>query len=220
MLDVDGNIKLIDFGCAKRLKKNQNTHSMRQILRSMRGMSRDHHRLLKTSMVPFIQVLPIGWHLKWLPRRAMVKKRISGLLDVHSVKWPPESHHGHRRIIIWQCCSSLVGSKDFQSISIVSFFSVNGTKPPADLPATCTAAAQEFFRLCLTRDAAVRPSAKNLLVHPFLSSWIRWYLSIFCPSRSIVLFQSSSSFLPGITCIVLYILFFFSLAFFLLRVDD
>lgn len=37
MLDVDGNIKLIDFGCAKRLKKNQNTHSMRQILKSMKG---------------------------------------------------------------------------------------------------------------------------------------------------------------------------------------
>ncbi len=39
MLDVDGNIKLIDFGCAKRLKKNQNTHSMRQILKSMKGLN-------------------------------------------------------------------------------------------------------------------------------------------------------------------------------------
>ena len=38
MLDGDGNIKLIDFGCAKRLKKNQNTHSMRQILKSMKGL--------------------------------------------------------------------------------------------------------------------------------------------------------------------------------------
>lgn len=37
MLDGEGNIKLIDFGCAKRLKKNQNTHSMKQILKSMKG---------------------------------------------------------------------------------------------------------------------------------------------------------------------------------------
>jgi hypothetical protein len=41
MLDVDGNIKLIDFGCAKRLKNNQNTHSMRQILKSMKGLIRE-----------------------------------------------------------------------------------------------------------------------------------------------------------------------------------
>ena len=40
MLDVNGNIKLIDFGCAKRLKKNQNTHSMRHLLKSMKGSSR------------------------------------------------------------------------------------------------------------------------------------------------------------------------------------
>jgi GH25 family lysozyme M1 (1,4-beta-N-acetylmuramidase) len=40
MLDVEGNIKLIDFGCAKRLKKNQNTHSMRQILKSMKGLTK------------------------------------------------------------------------------------------------------------------------------------------------------------------------------------
>ena len=37
MLDVSGDIKLIDFGCAKRLKKNQNTHSMRHLLKSMKG---------------------------------------------------------------------------------------------------------------------------------------------------------------------------------------
>ena len=41
MLDGDGNIKLIDFGCAKRLKKNQNTHSMRQILKSMKGLKKE-----------------------------------------------------------------------------------------------------------------------------------------------------------------------------------
>ena len=38
MLDVDGNIKLIDFGCARRLKANQNTHSMRQLFKSMKGL--------------------------------------------------------------------------------------------------------------------------------------------------------------------------------------
>jgi serine/threonine protein kinase len=46
MLDVDGNIKLIDFGCAKRLKKNQNTHSMRQILKSMKGSNKQKSLLI------------------------------------------------------------------------------------------------------------------------------------------------------------------------------
>jgi mitogen-activated protein kinase kinase kinase 19 len=46
MLDVDGNIKLIDFGCAKRLKKNQNTHSMRQILKSMKGLNKQKSLLI------------------------------------------------------------------------------------------------------------------------------------------------------------------------------
>ena len=89
------------------------------------------------------------------------------------------------------------------------FLLVNGTKPPADLPATCTPAAQEFFRLCLTRDPATRPSAKDLLTHSFLLSWIRWYLSTF-PSWSIILFELCL----GITCIVLYILSFLSLSLF------
>jgi len=46
----------------------------------------------------------------------------------------------------------------------------NGTKPPADLPDTCPITAQEFFRLCLTRDPSARPSARDLLMHPFLAS--------------------------------------------------
>lgn len=40
MLDYDGNIKLIDFGCAKLLKKNQNTHSLKHLLKSVKGTSR------------------------------------------------------------------------------------------------------------------------------------------------------------------------------------
>jgi serine/threonine protein kinase len=50
------------------------------------------------------------------------------------------------------------------------FCLANGTKPPADLPDTCSVAAQEFFRLCLTRDPSDRPSARDLLLHPFLAS--------------------------------------------------
>ena len=37
MLSNDGNIKLIDFGCAKLLKKNQNTHSLKHLLKSVKG---------------------------------------------------------------------------------------------------------------------------------------------------------------------------------------
>ncbi|CAF4914413.1 unnamed protein product, partial [Rotaria sp. Silwood1] len=38
-----------------------------------------------------------------------------------------------------------------------------GTKPPDDLPDRCSPEAQEFFRLCLTRDPTLRPSASDLL---------------------------------------------------------
>ena len=50
------------------------------------------------------------------------------------------------------------------------FCLVNGTKPPADLPDSCPESAQNFFRLCLTRDPAQRPAATDLLIHPFLAS--------------------------------------------------
>lgn len=37
MLMGNGIIKLIDFGCAKRLKKNQSSNSIKQLLRSLKG---------------------------------------------------------------------------------------------------------------------------------------------------------------------------------------
>ena len=33
----NGIIKLIDFGCAKRLKKNQSSNSIKQLLKSLKG---------------------------------------------------------------------------------------------------------------------------------------------------------------------------------------
>ncbi len=55
MLDADGNIKLIDFGCAKRLKKNQNTHSMRQLLKSMKGENRQNSFLIISKVFNFFR---------------------------------------------------------------------------------------------------------------------------------------------------------------------
>jgi serine/threonine protein kinase len=52
----------------------------------------------------------------------------------------------------------------------LNFYVANGTKPPADLPDTCSKTAKEFFRLCLTRDPSQRPSARDLLLHPFFIS--------------------------------------------------
>ena len=37
MLMQNGVIKLIDFGCAKRLKKNQSENSMKNLLKSLKG---------------------------------------------------------------------------------------------------------------------------------------------------------------------------------------
>jgi len=34
----NGIIKLIDFGCAKRLKKNQSSNSIKQLLKSLKGI--------------------------------------------------------------------------------------------------------------------------------------------------------------------------------------
>ncbi|CAF0959609.1 unnamed protein product [Rotaria sordida] len=45
-----------------------------------------------------------------------------------------------------------------------------GTKPSGDLPERCSPEAQNFFRLCLTRDPTLRPSASDLLSHTFLNS--------------------------------------------------
>ncbi|CAF3336885.1 unnamed protein product [Rotaria socialis] len=135
MLDFDGNIKLIDFGCAKRLKKNQNTHSMRQILKSMKGTA--------NWMAP--EVIAETGHGK----KADIWSIGCTLCEMATGKPPWSSEHNHLAVLL-----------------IIA----NGTKPPADLPDTCPVSAQEFFRLCLTRDPVVRPSAKDLLAHPFLVS--------------------------------------------------
>lgn len=37
MLMSSGIIKLIDFGCAKRLKKNQSSNSIKQLFKSIKG---------------------------------------------------------------------------------------------------------------------------------------------------------------------------------------
>ncbi|UJR26945.1 hypothetical protein I4U23_008253 [Adineta vaga] len=135
MLDVDGNIKLIDFGCAKRLKQNQNTHSMRQILKSMKGTA--------NWMAP--EVIAETGHGK----KADIWSIGCTLCEMATGKPPWSSEHNHLTVLV---------------------IIVNGTKPPADLPDTCPVTAQEFFRLCLTRDPISRPSAKDLLSHPFLAS--------------------------------------------------
>ncbi|CAF1461389.1 unnamed protein product [Adineta ricciae] len=135
MLDMEGNIKLIDFGCAKRLKKNQNTHSLRQILKSMKGTA--------NWMAP--EVIAETGHGK----KADIWSIGCTLCEMATGKPPWSFERNHVAVLL---------------------MIVNGTKPPADLPDSCPESAQNFFRLCLTRDPAQRPTATDLLNHPFLVS--------------------------------------------------
>ncbi|CAF1465187.1 unnamed protein product [Adineta ricciae] len=135
MLDMEGNIKLIDFGCAKRLRKNQNTHSLRQILKSMKGTA--------NWMAP--EVIAETGHGK----KADIWSIGCTLCEMATGKPPWSFERNHVAVLL---------------------MIVNGTKPPADLPDSYPESAQGFFRLCLTRDPAQRPTATDLLIHPFLAS--------------------------------------------------
>jgi len=102
MLDVDGNIKLIDFGCAKRLKNNQNTHSMRQILKSMKG-------LIKEISVFFGNHLFIGT-ANWMAPEVIAETGHGKKADIWSIgctlcematgKPPWSSEHNHLAVLL------------------------------------------------------------------------------------------------------------------------
>ena len=46
MLMSSGIIKLIDFGCAKRLKINQNSNSIKQLFKSLKGKNKIYEQQL------------------------------------------------------------------------------------------------------------------------------------------------------------------------------
>ena len=138
MLDIDGNIKLIDFGCAKRLKKNPNTHSQAQMLKTLKGTAH--------WMAP--EVITESGHGK----KADIWSIGCTLCEMATGKPPWSFEHKH-----------------FVFRKLRFIYLANGTKPPNDLPASCPPAAHDFFRQCLTRDPSQRPSARDLLLHPFLT---------------------------------------------------
>jgi serine/threonine protein kinase len=88
------------------------------------------------------------------------------LCEMATGKPPWSSEHNHLAVLL------IIGKILFNLILEIriDFCLANGTKPPADLPDTCSVEGQEFFRLCLTRNPLERPSASDLLVHPFLIS--------------------------------------------------
>lgn len=87
------------------------------------------------------------------------------LCEMATGKPPWSSEHNYLAVLL------IIGEISLSGVlNIDCLFSLaNGTKPPADLPESCPATAQEFFRQCLTRDPSQRPSARELLVHPFLT---------------------------------------------------
>jgi mitogen-activated protein kinase kinase kinase 19 len=102
MLDVDGNIKLIDFGCAKRLKNNQNTHSMRQILKSMKGLIKEisvfvgNHLLIGTANWMAPEVIAETGHGK----KADIWSIGCTLCEMATGKPPWSSEHNHLAVLL------------------------------------------------------------------------------------------------------------------------
>ena len=95
------------------------------------------------------------------------------LCEMATGKPPWSSEHNHLAVLL------IIGKQTKREkkkperkfmFKFLRLYLANGTKPPADLPSTCPLSAQEFFRLCLTRDPTQRPSARDLLTHPFLTS--------------------------------------------------
>jgi len=154
MLDIDGNIKLIDFGCAKRLKKNPNTHSQAQMLKTLKGTAH------------------------WMAPEVITESGQGKKADIWSIGCtlcematgkPPWSFEHNQVAILLIIGKNFNSTDDFVFRKLRFIYLANGTKPPNDLPASCPPAAHDFFRQCLTRDPSQRPSARDLLLHPFLT---------------------------------------------------
>jgi len=56
---------------------------------------------------------------------------------------------------------------------VAAMFHIATTETPPDLPADMSPVARDFVLRCLTRDPAARPTAHELLVHPFVASTSR-----------------------------------------------
>ncbi|CAH1787728.1 unnamed protein product [Owenia fusiformis] len=130
MLMPTGVIKLIDFGCAKKLCINLSI-SQTSVLKSMRG-------------TPY-----------WMAPEVV-----------------NETGHG-KKSDIWS-----VGCTVFEMATrkppwsnvppMAAIFAIGSDKPVPRLPETFTLEAQDFVNSTLTRDQNTRPSADELLQHPFI----------------------------------------------------
>lgn len=150
MLMSNGVVKLIDFGCAKRLRKNQSSNSIKQLLKSLKG-------------TPY-----------WMSPEVIRETGHGSKADIWSLGATVFEMVNFFLFFFWNkffCFNKkAVGRPPWGDLSPLSaIYAIgSGESPPPELPEQYSEVARDFVRKCLTREPDLRPCASDLLNHEFL----------------------------------------------------